>query len=301
MSEQYEVEKFSITHAHSLFSNGYLAMKLKRKYNLPYIVAVRNTDVNVFFEKMFHLRKIGVDILMNADKIVFLSEAYKENVIEKYISENKKEKIRKKSIVIPNGIDGFWIKNIGESKILENKAIIKILYVGEINKNKNITNTIRAIELLKQQGFIIKFTIVGKITDEEIYNKIIKKSYVDYITPQEKESLIQIYRSHDIFVMPSLKETFGLVYAEAISQGLPIIYTREQGFDRQFKEGLVGYSVNPLNPLNITEKIIEIIDKYENLSFNCVSSIEKFNWSNIERIYQAIYIDAIEDKEDINE
>ena len=38
-----------------------------------------------------------------------------------------------------------------------------------------------------------------------------------------------IYRENDIYVMPSIIETFGLVYAEAMSQGLPVIYTRGQG------------------------------------------------------------------------
>jgi len=44
--------------------------------------------------------------------------------------------------------------------------------------------------------------------------------------------------------MPSITETFGLVYAEALSQGLPVLYTRGQGFDRQFEEGEVGYAVD---------------------------------------------------------
>src|SRR5699024_7799915 len=46
------LNNFSISHAHSLFSNGYIAMKLKKNFNIPYIVAVRNTDINYFFKKM---------------------------------------------------------------------------------------------------------------------------------------------------------------------------------------------------------------------------------------------------------
>ena len=42
--------------------------------------------------------------------------------------------------------------------------------------------------------------------------------------------------------MPSITETFGLVYGEALSQGLLIIYTKGQGFDGQIKEKLAGYS-----------------------------------------------------------
>ena len=44
-----DLEKYDIIHAHSLFSNGYIAYKLNQEYNIPYIVAVRNTDVNIFF------------------------------------------------------------------------------------------------------------------------------------------------------------------------------------------------------------------------------------------------------------
>jgi predicted RNA-binding protein (virulence factor B family) len=53
IKKTYNINEYSLIHAHSLFSNGYIAMKLKEKYNIPYVVAVRNTDVNVFFKKIF--------------------------------------------------------------------------------------------------------------------------------------------------------------------------------------------------------------------------------------------------------
>ena len=50
----YDIEKMSLIHAHSLFSNSYIAYKLKRRnFNVPYIVAVRDTDVNVFLNIWF--------------------------------------------------------------------------------------------------------------------------------------------------------------------------------------------------------------------------------------------------------
>jgi glycosyltransferase involved in cell wall biosynthesis len=61
-----------------------------------------------------------------------------------------------------------------------------------------------------------------------------------------KEKLLNNYRNSDIFIMPSYNETFGLVYIEAMSQGLPIIYTQNEGVDGYFKEGSVGYSVKTL-------------------------------------------------------
>ncbi|KUO49310.1 MAG: hypothetical protein APF76_16030 [Desulfitibacter sp. BRH_c19] len=79
---QYRINDYSVVHAHSLFSNGYIALNLKRKFGKPYIVAVRNTDVNIFFKYMIHLRRLGVQILENADRIIFLSKAYRDKVMK---------------------------------------------------------------------------------------------------------------------------------------------------------------------------------------------------------------------------
>lgn len=45
----------------------------------------------------------------------------------------------------------------------------------------------------------------------------------------DKTKIIDVYRDSDIFVMPSKFETFGLVYVEALTQGLHLIYTKGQG------------------------------------------------------------------------
>ena len=56
MVKFYNIKRYDLIHAHSLFSNGYIAYKLNEIYGVPYIVAIRNTDVNLFFKKMVHLR-----------------------------------------------------------------------------------------------------------------------------------------------------------------------------------------------------------------------------------------------------
>ena len=62
--------------------------------------------------------------------------------------------------------------------------------------------------------------------------------------------MIPFYKSAHIFVMPSLTETFGIVFIEALSQGLPLIYTKGQGIDGYFPQGFVGYAYNPLDVVN---------------------------------------------------
>lgn len=286
----YDIEKMSLVHAHSLFSNGYIAYKLKEKFNVPYIVAVRNTDVNVFFKYMVHLRKLGIEILKQADKVIFLSKTYRTFVIERYIPDLLKKEIYDKSIIIPNGIDDFWLQNKGTSKSLNNQKKMNILTVGLISRRKNQLTTTKAIRLLQKKGYKIKYTVVGKIKDRKIYRQIKDLPYVQYIPHTSKRELLDIYRENDIFVMPSLTETFGLVYAEAMSQGLPVIYTRGQGFDGQFKEGEVGYSVDAMFTEELADKIILIGNNYNEISKRCIRLVDKFNWSTISNEYLKIYV-----------
>lgn len=286
----YDISKYSLLHAHSLFSNGYIAYKLKKKYNVPYIVAVRDTDVNVFFKYMIYLRNLGIEILKEAEGVIFLSKTYRSFVIGKYIPNRLKKEIFSKSEIIPNGIDDFWLQNKGASKILNKQKKINLLTVGLISRRKNQLITTKAINLLQRKGYKIKYTVVGKIEDKKVYRQIKDLPYVQYIPHTSKEELLDIYRENDIFVMPSITETFGLVYAEAMSQGLPVIYTRGQGFDGQFEEGEVGYSVNAMFTEELADKIILIGNNYNEISKRCIRLVDKFNWSTISNEYLKIYV-----------
>lgn len=290
---RFKIGEYSVIHAHSLFSNGYIAYKLKQEYGVPYIVAVRNTDVNVFFKYMVHLRKLGIQILQEADKVIFLSKSYRDFVIQKYVPEKFKKEIFNKAEIIPNGIDDFWFNNKGNIRNTPDKNNLKLLYVGAINKNKNIIITIKAIKILQNEGYNINFTVVGKVEDKSIFNQIKNLSFITYITPKPKEELINIYRANDIFIMPSKTETFGLVYAEAMSQGIPVIYTKGQGFDGQFEEGIVGYSVQHDSAEEIVERVKAILDDYKTISNNCINKVDKFDWDEIAKGYYSIYEDAL--------
>lgn len=283
-----EGKNVDFIHAHSLFSNGYIAYKYKKIKNIPYIVAVRNTDVNVFFKKMLHMKKLGVEIMKESSAIIFISEPYKKEVFDKYVPNQLKESLYKKSYVIPNGIDDFWINN-KKSKVLNKNNNINLVYVGEINKNKNVLTTVEAIKKMILKGYKVEFTIIGKISDVKIYNQINKFEFVNYLGVKTKEEILEIYKKQDIFVMPSIHETFGLVYAEAMSQGLPIIYTRGQGFDGQFLDGEVGYAVDCNDPNDIVNKILEIYKCYDEMSSNCSRKCKHFNWKQLKKSYEEIY------------
>lgn len=291
IEEKLDISSFDIIHAYTLFTDGNCAMQLSKKYGIPYVVAIRNTDVNVFFKYMLLLRRRGIEIMKNASAIFFLSSAYREQVFVKYVPNEFKANFLDKTYIVPNGIDDFWFNNTPNIDFTDKnkrflKKRIKLIYAGRIDANKNIDTTLKAVDRLNVSGYDVTLTVVGKVVDKNIFKRITKHPKLIYIEAQPKEELIKIYREHDIFVMPSFTETFGLVYVEALTQGLPVIYTKGQGFDGQFPEGAVGYGVNASKGKEIADAILNIFYlKMRRNIFDC----DQFRWKFIVDFYKKIY------------
>lgn len=285
---KYHVSDIKIIHAHNLFSAGYAAMRMSKEKNIPYVVAVRNTDVNIFFKYMIHLRWLGINILKNASKIVFLSPVYERLVLETYIPYRLKEIIASKTIVIPNGIDKFFLENLYLREKYKFDKAVRLLYVGGIVKNKNITTTISACLDLKAKGYQVVFSVVGKIIETEIMGIIKQYGFIHYYPHCDRQEILKHMRASDIFVMPSVTETFGLVYVEAMTQGMPVIYSKGQGIDGYFSQGEVGYSVDCFDYESIAQRILEIYGDYDNISQRCIERVNKFDWNRIALVYKEL-------------
>lgn len=286
----YTKDQFEVIHAHTLFSNGYIAYKVNKKWNIPYIVAVRDVDLNIFFKYRFNLRKLGVKILENAEKIVFISKSYEKQLFEKYIPYSLRETLQKKSIVIPNGVDEFFLNNIYDLKKEEAvTGTIEIITVGHIYKRKNQLAVCKAIKLLIEEGYKIKYTVIGKILDDNYYKEVMSYKFVTHIPFMNQKELLSYYRKSHIFAMPSITETFGLTYVEAMSQGLPVLYSKKQGFDGYFKDGYVGKKVSSDNIEEISSAIVYIINNYTNISKKCIENVSRFDWISITKQYVEMY------------
>lgn len=295
LEKHYDVKSYDVIHAYTLFTDGNCARKLSQTYGIPYVVAVRNTDVNDFFRLMPHLRKRGIKTMLDAKAVFFLSESYRRQVFEKYVPRKLHDELIKKSYIIPNGIDDFWFLN---SPTSENKIenTIKLIYAGRIDRNKNIETTQSAVKILREKGYDVSLTVIGKIADEKIYVAIKNDPNTKCLPAQPKEVLLDLYRKHNIFVMPSFTESFGLVYAEAMSQGLPVIYSKGQGFDNQFAEGQVGYHVLACDAQNVADGIEKAIKNFNDIIPNTIASARKFNWDDIVIKYDEIYKSILEER-----
>ena len=117
---------------------------------------------------------------------------------------------------------------------------------------------------------------------------------VTYKKAMPKEELIRFYRQNDIFVMPSKKESFGMVYVEAMSQALPVIYTKGQGFDGHINDGESGYGVSSDDSLAIADSCEKIAADYQSFSKNAYASSRAYNWSDVVTKYKEIYSHIME-------
>lgn len=288
-----DFKKIELIHGHFLFSDGAVALKIKQKLNIPYIVTVRNTDVNLFFKYMFHLRRKGIEILLNADRIIFLTPAYVNEVISKYIPTDLHEAIKMKISILPNGLNEYWIENINE-RIVQKTDLLRILYVGDFTPNKNVLSIIKCVEQLKDEGINIQLTLVGgggsnsKTVMDRLKN-CDKKTVQFHKSTSNKDDLLSYYRANDLFIMPSFKETFGIVYLEAMSQGLPILYSQGQGVDGYFANDPPGYAVNPYSIEDLKSKVLLAYNNIEILSANSLIHIKGFSWPKIAEEYRNIY------------
>lgn len=285
-----DMSKIDCIHATTLFSDGSVAYALHKKYGIPYVVAMRNTDVNEFMGYAPHTWMKGRSVLEHAQKIVFISPSIYRHFRQKWFFRSIAEKCVEKSIICPNGINEYWIDNIDLSH-RDNRG--EVLYVGRFDSNKNVLRLIQAFLMVRKEHPDMHMTLVGGKGSQE--KEIValadaNKEAISYLGPvYDREELKRIMRRSSVFAMASIFETFGLVYVEALSQGLPILFTKGQGVDGYFKDN-IGVAVCPKTVNSIEYGLQELIENREKYQGYKDVDFEQFRWSNIAIKYKDIIL-----------
>lgn len=128
---------------------------------------------------------------------------------------------------IPNGVDlPFLLENIRMGKDTDNKVA---LFLGRLHPIKGLPNLIKAWKIVDPQGWNLH--IAGP--DEDGYRSVLadmirdlnlieRVKLLESIEGSQKED---VFASASIFVLPSYSESFGMVIAEALARGLPVLTT----------------------------------------------------------------------------
>lgn len=281
-----------IIHAHTWYSDGFVAYNLSQEYNKPFIVAIRNSDINFFFRYFIHLRKNAYQVLKLASAIILISPCY-YNRLKAILPLDIFEEIKKKIHIITNGINEAWLTNRQFHTTISKTP--HIVFCGNFDKNKNILGLINAVNIIQHNGYNCKLSLIGKNGNNRITKEIEKLAQnsqikIDIYNRMSPEELRQFYRTADIFAMPSFTETFGLVYIEALSQGLPIVYTKNEGIDGLFNNESIGIATNPKDSKDIAKDISTIINNYETYTAEIQKlNLNDFQWSTIADKYNEIY------------
>jgi len=283
----------SFVHAHTWYSDGGVAYLLHKKYKIPYVIAIRSTDVNIFYKYFIHERFFGRKILKNAQKTILISASYKSKVFNFSFLKAIRGSIDDKLEIIPNGVAPYWIQHSHHKNLFIKSSSneFNILYIGSFINRKHLPILQKAIIDLSAKNKIKLHIVGGGGKDEKEVLKHIQSyphlfNYYGKIL--DKNKLREIMNACDIFAMPSRNETFGLVYVEAMLQGLPILYTKGEGIDGFYEEN-IGEKVRNFSIDEIRNKLEKMINHYDDYKIPIEKIKKNHNWSSIARTYIQIY------------
>lgn len=209
-------------------------------------------------------------ILKKADKILVVSEYTKNIIIKNHQIDEKK------FVLFPNTFDPIFdwpskfqknINLINKYAIHTNsKVLITVSRLEYSEKYKGYDNVIEVLPEILKLYPNLKYLIIGKGDEKELLriNKLIEKNNLQnnvLLTGFVSDSdLIDYYLLGDVFVMPSKKEGFGIVFIEAILCGLQVIAGNKDASKEALLNGKVGILVDPDSKDEIKNAIIKSIE-----------------------------------------
>ena len=286
-----DMKRVSLVHAHTLFTDGSIAYSLCRKYGAAYVVTLRYSDMEAIWRYEPHLRPMARRILRHAAKVVFLSGKARDKVLGSWLSEKDRALIAPKAVVIPNGIRPDWLDARARDALHDP---VRVGFAGRLNKRKRPLDALAAVHKACESGeteFVMKACGSGELKDELVAAMHEGDSYAGQA--QGMDEMKRFYADCDVLLVPSSAETFGMVYLEAMSQGVPVLYTRGQGFDGQFPEGEAGFSVVCGDIGQQAQALREIIRDYPARSARCIELAASYEWSRIAKRWAELYQEVI--------
>jgi glycosyltransferase involved in cell wall biosynthesis len=152
--------------------------------------------------------------------------------------------------------------NSGEQELREGKSILenslgplKVLYVGSLTQRKGLAYLLDAVEAL---GSHVSLTLVGREVAEGCVPLRRALSRCSWFPSLPRPAILQQMKQHDVLVLPSLFEGFGLVLVEALSQGRPVIATNHTGAPDVIQDGKEGFIV-PIRSAEAIQRALETL------------------------------------------
>jgi len=251
---------FDIVHAQGIWLPLYHKMaSILSKNNIPFIMTPRGALEPWCLNKKALKKKIAMLLYQKSD--LHKSAAIQATAMME-AEHLRNLGLKSPLAIIPNGIDvsEYPCRSVESS----NRVKKQIVFISRINPKKGIEFLIDAWEQLHQDYNDWAIKIAGN--GEEAYinklkNKILLKGLkdkVEILPPIFGKEKYKLYSESSLFVLPTYSENFGMVIAEAMSCGLPVITTTGTPWQVLNEKGL-GWSID-LSLENVVETISNAIE-----------------------------------------
>ena len=219
-------EKYDLCLCFYGMPSGVLALRLKKKFGLPYVVRFGGGDIPGFQERFKILYRVLSpkirQIWGNAGRLVANSEGLK-TFAQKFCAEYRID-------VISNGVDSEEFKPLCDKECPSGKQdeTVRLLTVCRLIERKGLQDIVPHIhELEKKTNKKIEWIIVGDGPYSAALMDMAAGNGTDdaicFEGHKKRDELADYYRNADIFVFPSYKEGMPNVVLEAMASGLPVI------------------------------------------------------------------------------
>ena len=273
--------KFDLIHGHFL-EGAYGLIEIKRKRNIPIIFTEHGSNLldknrsNIENQRMARLYAAVDEMIVVGHRQYVCAENFSINSLS----------------VIPNVIPDYFKH---DAAIKENGNCFSFISVGNLIESKCFGLLIDAFDKVYRENKNVRLTIVGKGPLEGGLKKKVNErglsECISFTGAVPNRKLADLYNKADCFVLPSRFETFGVVYAEALCTGTPIISTKNGGIDDIYEDGC-GYLVEVDNEDELEDAMKRIMfDAFDHQAI-AEKYQSKFGESNfvqqIEKVYEGV-------------
>lgn len=300
-----ELSKFDIIHLNEFRSfQSIIVHHYAKRYGVPYVLQARGSLPRIMAkQKLKQIYDIlwGYRLLRDASKVIALTQIEAEQYKSMGVSQDKIE-------IVPNGLDLAEFENLPERGEFRKKWRINnsqkiVLLLSRIHKIKGPDLLARAFAALLKDFENTKLVIAGP---DDGYLPMLKK-LIKELKIEEKVLLtgllqgrdkLEAYIDADVYVLPSVYETFPVAVLEACACGTPVIVTDRCGIAGMI-DGQAGLVV-PYDKDQLRDALLHMLnDDKMRLQFGEKGKQlvhEKFNWGEIVRQVEDIYESCVSPK-----
>jgi Glycosyltransferase len=171
---------------------------------------------------------------------------------------------------------------------------LKVLFAGSLGQRKGLSYLLKAIDMMKSS---VELTLLGRKAASRCapLDEAVRK--YQWIQTLSHDAMLREMQQHDVLVLPSLFEGFGLVILEAMAQGLPVITTDHTAGPDVIQTELDGFIVPIRSAEAIAAKLDLLASEPERLMSMKTAAKSKataLGWENYRRRLVEVARDVIE-------